>query len=479
MSEILKFFIAGQWTTGTGKPFTTINPATGEEIATIGGASEADINTAVTGAIKALNSADWCDLKPHARAKILYQIGELIDEDADNLSQIQTSDNGKTIRESRNQIASAADCFRYYAGICETLEDTVTPSRGDYLLIAVSEPIGVVGLITPWNSPALLEANKLAPALAACNCVILKPSEVTSLIALEYARISEKAGLPRGVLSVITGASDIGRLIVEHPAIGMISFTGGPIAGKRIAASAGALLKPVVLELGGKSPNIVFADADFKDAVSGVASGIFSGSGQSCVAGSRVLIQRSIFESFVTALVEHAESLVMGPPEAPATELGPLANFQHRDLVHSLVVQAREQGAELLCGGEIPQTAEFASGAYYPATVISNVSNQSSICQEEVFGPVVTVLPFDDEEDLLDQANDSAYGLASGIWTNNIKRARRIARKLQAGTVWINTYKQQSISTPFGGYKESGLGREKGTQGIRIYMQTKAILWAD
>ncbi|MDG2119498.1 MAG: aldehyde dehydrogenase [Gammaproteobacteria bacterium] len=479
MSEILKFFIAGQWTTGTGKPFTTINPATGEEIATIGGASEADINTAVTGAIKALNTADWCDLKPHARAKILYQIGELIDEDADNLSQIQTSDNGKTIRESRNQIASAADCFRYYAGICETLEDTVTPSRGDYLSIAVSEPIGVVGLITPWNSPALLEANKLAPALAAGNCVILKPSEVTSLIALEYARISEKAGLPRGVLSVITGASDIGRLIVEHPAIGMISFTGGPIAGKRIAASAGALLKPVVLELGGKSPNIVFADADFKDAVSGVASGIFSGSGQSCVAGSRVLIQRSIFESFVTALVEHAESLVMGPPEAPATELGPLANFQHRDLVHSLVVQAREQGAELLCGGEIPQTAEFASGAYYPATVISNVSNQSSICQEEVFGPVVTVLPFDDEEDLLDQANDSAYGLASGIWTNNIKRARRIARKLQAGTVWINTYKQQSISTPFGGYKESGLGREKGTQGIRIYMQTKAILWAD
>lgn len=479
MSEILKFFIAGQWTTGTGKPFTTINPATGEEIATIGGASEADINTAVTGAIKALNTADWCDLKPHARAKILYQIGELIDEDADNLSQIQTSDNGKTIRESRNQIASAADCFRYYAGICETLEDTVTPSRGDYLSIAVSEPIGVVGLITPWNSPALLEANKLAPALAAGNCVILKPSEVTSLIALEYARISEKAGLPRGVLSVITGASDIGRLIVEHPAIGMISFTGGPIAGKRIAASAGALLKPVVLELGGKSPNIVFADADFKDAVSGVASGIFSGSGQSCVAGSRVLIQRSIFESFVTALVEHAESLVMGPPEAPATELGPLANFQHRDLVHSLVVQAREQGAELLCGGEIPQKAEFASGAYYPATVISNVSNQSSICQEEVFGPVVTVLPFDDEEDLLDQANDSAYGLASGIWTNNIKRARRIARKLQAGTVWINTYKQQSISTPFGGYKESGLGREKGTQGIRIYMQTKAILWAD
>ena len=277
MSETLKFFSAGEWTTGSGEPFATINPATGEEIATIGGASATDVDTAVKGALKALDTSEWSDLKPHARAKILYRIGEFIDEDAENLSQIQTSDNGKTIRESRSQIASAANCFRYYAGICETLEDTVTPSRGDYLSIAVSEPIGVVGLITPWNSPALLEANKLAHALAAGNCVILKPSEVTSLIALEYARIGEKAGLPKGVLSVITGASDIGRLIVEHPAIGMISFTGGPVAGKRIAASAGALLKPVVLELGGKSPNIVFADADFKDAVSGVASGIFSG----------------------------------------------------------------------------------------------------------------------------------------------------------------------------------------------------------
>jgi betaine-aldehyde dehydrogenase len=280
-------------------------------------------------------------------------------------------------------------------------------------------------------------------------------------------------------LSVITGASDIGRLMVEHADIGMISFTGGPVAGKRIAASAGALLKPVVLELGGKSPNIVFADADFDAALNGVVSGIFSGAGQSCVAGSRVFIERSIYDSFVSALVERANELVMGPPDAISTGLGPLANFQHRDLVHSHVTRALEQGAKLLCGGEIPQTGALASGAYYPATVIGNVSNQSSICQEEVFGPVVAVLPFDDEQDLLSQANDSVHGLASGIWTNDQKRSWRVARGLQAGTVWINTYKQQSISTPFGGYKESGLGREKGSQGIRVYMQTKGIFWAN
>ncbi|MDA1371718.1 MAG: aldehyde dehydrogenase [Proteobacteria bacterium] len=479
MSETLKFYIAGEWTTGGGEPFASINPANGSEIAMIGGASTSDVNSAVKGAQQAFNNPRWRDLKPHLRARILYRMGELIDVDADNLSQIQMTDNGKTIGECRGMIADAANCFRYYAGICETLEDLVTPSRGDYMSIAVSEPIGIVGLITPWNSPALLEANKLAPALAAGNCVILKPSEVTPLIALEYARIGERAGLPPGVLSVITGASDIGRAIVEHPEIGMISFTGGPVAGKRIAASAGALLKPVVLELGGKSPNIVFADADFDAALKGVVKGIFSGAGQSCVAGSRVFLERAIYNRFVSALVKRADELVLGPPDAESTDIGPLANFQHRDLVHSHVTRAIEQGAELLCGGKIPKTSELKSGAYYPATVISNVTNQSSICKEEVFGPVVVVLPFDDEQDLLSQANDSVHGLAAGIWTNDQKRSWRIARGLQAGTVWINTYKQQSISTPFGGYKESGLGREKGTQGIRIYMQTKAIVWAD
>ncbi len=479
MSEIREFFIAGKWTTGSGEPFVSTNPATGEEIAKIAGASPSDLEIAVKGANQALKNSGWRDLLPHLRARFLYRMGELIDADAEKLSQIQMSDNGKTIRECRTMIADAARCFRYYAGICETLEDIVTPSRGDYLSIAVSEPIGIVGAITPWNSPALLEANKLAPILAAGNCAILKPSEVTSLIALEYARIGEKAGLPAGVLSVITGAGNIGHSIVEHPEIGMISFTGGPITGKRIAESAGALLKPVVLELGGKSPNIVFEDADFDAALNGVASGIFSGTGQSCVAGSRVFVERSIYESFVSELVKRAKELTLGPPDEESTDLGPLANFRHRDLINSHVTRAKEQGATVLCGGEIPKTEKLSCGAYYPATVISNVSNRSDISQEEVFGPVAVALPFENEEDLLNQANDTIYGLASGIWTSDQKRAWRIARGLKAGTVWINTYKQQSISTPFGGYKESGLGREKGTQGMRIYMQTKAVIWAN
>ena len=474
-----KFFGAGEWREGNGNPFPSINPANGHEIAMICGADESDLEIAVQGAYGALDNPEWGDLQPHQRARFLHRIGELIDGNADTLSQIQMSDNGKTIGECRQMIADAANCFRYYAGVCETFEDTVTPSRGDYLSIAISEPIGIVGAITPWNSPALLEANKLAPILAAGNCAILKPSEVTPLIALEYARIGEQAGLPSGVLSVLTGAADLGRAIVEHPDIGMISFTGGPVGGKRIAESAGALLKPVVLELGGKSPNIVFADADFDQALNGVVKGIFSGAGQSCVAGSRVFVDHSIYNRFVTALVKRANDLVIGPPQESTTDIGPLANFQHRDLVHSHVERAVSEGAELLCGGKIPDTEELAAGAYYPATVISNAHSNSAICQEEVFGPVVVVLPFDNEEDLLNQANDSVHGLAAGIWTKDHKRSWRIARRLQAGTVWINTYKQQSISTPFGGYKQSGLGREKGIQGMQVYMQTKGIFWAN
>lgn len=474
-----QLFIAGKWVTGNGKPFPSINPANGMEIATISAASEIDLNSAIEGAKQALSDAVWKGLLPHQRARILHRIGALLDADSENLAQIQMMDNGKTIGECRSMISDAANCFRYYAGICETLEDSVTPSRGDYLSIAVTEPIGIVGLITPWNSPALLEANKLAPALAAGNCVILKPSEVTPLIALEYARITEEAGLPAGVLSVLTGASEIGRAIVEHPDVGMISFTGGPIGGKKIAESAGALLKPVLLELGGKSPNIVFADADFELALDGVVKGIFSGAGQSCVAGSRVFLERSIYNRFISALVKRAGELVMGAPNDTSTDLGPLANFQHRDLVHNHVRRALDGGAELLCGGKIPDSGDLAKGAYYPATVLGNVSNDSAICQEEVFGPVAVVLPFEDEQDLVTQANDTVHGLAAGVWTNDQKRSWRIARELKAGTVWINTYKQQSISTPFGGFKESGLGREKGQQGMRVYMQTKGVFWAN
>ena len=477
--DAVKFYVSGEWAKGAGDPFTSLNPANGELICSVCAAAETDLEKAVDGAKTALNSPEWGDLNPHERARYLYRFGELIDSNSESLSQIQMMDNGKTISECRQMISDAANCFRYYAGVCETAESIVTPSRGNYLSINISEPIGIIGAITPWNSPALLEANKLAPILAAGNCVLLKPSEYTPLIALEYAKIAEQIGLPAGVLSVLTGGSAIGQAIVEHPAVGMISFTGGPVAGKKIAERAGALLKPVVLELGGKSPNIVFADADLSDALDGVIKGIFSGAGQSCVAGSRIFVQRSVYNSFVSNLITRANDLVVGHPDASSTDIGPLANFGHRDLVHDHVSQAIAEGAELLCGGKIPTSDELASGAYYPPTLISDVHHQSKICQEEIFGPVGVILPFDDEEELVRKANDTDQGLASGIWTKDQKRTWRIARKLQAGTVWINTYKQQSISTPFGGYKQSGLGREKGIQGMKVYMQSKSIVWSN
>jgi acyl-CoA reductase-like NAD-dependent aldehyde dehydrogenase len=404
-------------------------------------------------------------------------MSQLISADAERLARLQMQDNGKTLKECRRQIASAAGTFRYYAAACETLEDAVPPRRSDALAMAVAEPVGVVAAITPWNSPATLEAQKLAPILAAGNAVILKPSEVTPLMALEYARIGEQAGLPKGVLNVVTGAGAIGVALVEHAGVDMVSFTGGSSTGRAIAAAAGSRLKPVVLELGGKSPNIVFADADLKMALDGIVEGIFSGAGQSCVAGSRIFVQRSIYASFVEALANAARSYRIGPPDADATQIGPLVSFDHRKKVAEYVRIGAEEGGRVLAGGLIPEQGELSAGAYYTATLLDGLAPSARVCREEIFGPVGVVLPFDGEDDLVAAANDSDFGLAAGLWTSDYRRAWRVARRLQAGTVWINTYKDLSISTPFGGLKQSGLGQEKGLQGLRIYSSTKSIHW--
>lgn len=474
----LPMFLGGEWVQGSGPIIESTNPADGSHLGSIASATSDDVNAAVAAAKLAMRSGGWRHMKAQQRAAILYRISESITQDGERLARLQMSDNGKTLSECRRQIASAAGTFRYYAAACETREGSLPTRRSDALVMAVAEPVGVVAAITPWNSPATLEAQKLAPILAAGNAIVLKPSEVTPLIALEYARIAEKCGVPKGVLSVLVGAGDTGGTLVNHPDVDMVSFTGGSATGAAIATACGARLKPVVLELGGKSPNIVFADADLKAALEGVVEGIFSGAGQSCVAGSRIFVERSIYREFVAALVEAARNYRVGLPERDTTQIGPLVSFAHRDKVASYVELGREEGGRVLAGGTIPTTAELARGAYYSPTLLEGLHSAARVCREEIFGPVAVILPFENEDELVQMANDSDFGLAAGIWTANYKRAWRLGERLEAGTIWVNTYKDLSIAAPFGGLKKSGLGQEKGLQGLDVYSTTKSLHWA-
>ena len=471
------FMIANAWTTGSGEGFDSINPADGSVAARLSGASAQDVDAAVQAARSALADPAWQGLRPHERARFLTRFADLIDRDRDILARLQMADNGKTLRECTAQAGEAAAVFRYYAALCETVEGQITPQRGAAMTMAVYEPMGVVAAITPWNSPLTIEAQKLAPALAAGNAVVLKPSEVTSQGALHYARLAIEAGLPAGVVNVVTGAGDVGRALVDHPDVDLISFTGGTVAGRAIAEAAGRRLCPVLLELGGKSPNMVFADADFDAAVAGVAGGIFGSGGQSCTAGSRVFVEAPIFERFVAALARAAEGYRPGLPEDPGAAIGPMASFAHRDAVARAVDIAREDGATVHAGGAAPDDPALAAGAFYLPTVLSGLPNTARSCQQEIFGPVAVVLPFEGESDLIAQANATAYGLAAGVWSRDSAKVWRIARAVRSGTVWINTYKEGSISTPFGGVKASGIGREKGVAGLRAYSQPKGIFW--
>lgn len=456
--------------------FSSVNPATGRLNYNVSIASAEDVDACVSVARDAARARSWRDLRPHERARILYAIADGMMARADVLANIQMRENGKVMSECRAQVASAAATFRYYAGVCETLQSEVTPSRGKYLSMTVYEPVGVIAAITPWNSPLTMEAQKIAPALAGGNAVIVKPSEVTPTAALEVADIAIDAGLPPGVLNVLTGTgAETGAALINNPGVGLISFTGGTATGRAIARAAADRLVPAVLELGGKSPNIVFADADIDVAIGGVIGGIFEGTGQSCVAGSRMFVERTVFAQVVDKLSARVVRLRVGLPTNPETEMGPLASFPHRERIERFVASARQEGGEILVGGKRPDEAELQNGAFYMPTLIAGLTNNACVCREEIFGPVLCILPFDDEDDLVTQANDTAYGLACGIWTGDYKRAWRVARAVDAGTVWLNTYKQLSISTPFGGFKESGLGREKGVGGMRIYQQAKSI----
>ena len=476
--QIEDLLIGGKPVPGDGPALDVINPADGSLIGRVGTSSPDQVRLAIATAQMAQQSTGWPQEPPHIRARILARAADVIEQQADHLAELQMQENGKTRAESRGQAIAAAAIFRYFAAVCECSEDTMPPPRGDYITMTVHEPFGVVAALTPWNSPLTMGAQKIAPALAAGNAVVLKAAETTSFVTLALALCVIEAGLPDGLLSVVTGGVETAVALVEDPGVDLISFTGGTTAGQSIARGAAQRLVPLILELGGKSPHIVFADADLKAAAKSVASGIFGGTGQSCVAGSRLFVEQAVADEFQALLIKEARSMRLGPPADPDSVLGPLASFAHRQRVESFVQRGLEAGGTVLLGGARPEGPQFAQGAYYQPTIIGNIDHTAEIAREEIFGPVLCFMTFEDEKDLITNANDSVYGLAAGIWTADYRRAWRVARSLEAGTIWINTYKQLSIAAAFGGFKLSGLGREKGLQGMRAYQQTKSLYWA-
>lgn len=474
---VKEIYIAGEWRLGRGNVIQSLFPADNSVNAEISTASLEDVEEAILKADQAWRKPEWRNCLPHERAKILYRVADIIEARVDELSKLQTRDNGKPLSETRALVMSAAATARFNAAACETLNEELTTQRAaDFLTMSVHEPVGVVAAITPWNSPIASEVQKLAPAIAAGNAVILKPAEATSLIALELAKIFEEAGLPKGILSVLIGrGSVIGDAIAQHPLVRKISFTGGTSTGRHLAHIAAEKLITTSLELGGKSPTIVFPDADLEIAAKGVAYGIFSSAGQACIAGSRLFVHASIYETFLKRLIEITEALRVWHPEQPNVHMGSLINQKHLESVHRYVELAKAEGGTVLTGGEAITEGEFAKGSFYKPTIITGLNNSAQTCQEEIFGPVLVVMSYTDEQDLITQANDSCFGLAAGIWTENYRKAWKIARTLEVGTVWINTYKKFSISAPFGGFKDSGIGREKGRLGILSYMQQKSI----
>ncbi|MEM7426535.1 MAG: aldehyde dehydrogenase [Pseudomonadota bacterium] len=470
-------YINGEWVDpDSGEWFDTDNPYTGETWARIARGNAADADRAVAAAKDAYEGA-WGALKPTARGKLLTKLADLIADEAERLGEIEVRDNGKLIAEMGAQTKYMAEWYRYYGGLADKIEGAVIPTDKEGVFnFTRYEPLGVVGLITPWNSPLLLLAWKLAPALAAGNTAVIKPSEFTSASTLEFMSLIEAAGFPPGVVNVVTGFGvEVGAPVVEHRDVAKVAFTGSDVSGQKIYESAARQIKPVTLELGGKSPNIVFDDADIEAAVMGAISGIFAATGQTCIAGSRLLLQKSIHNQFVDRIVEVAESAKIGDPMSFDTHVGPVTTPPQYQKILNYIDVAKQDGAKCVLGGS-PYTGPGAKGSQFvQPTIFTDVDNTMRIAQEEVFGPVLGIIPFDTEEDAVRIANDVNFGLAAGVWTTNIGRAIRMSERLKAGTVWVNTYRAVSYTSPFGGYKRSGLGRESGLEGIKHFMQVKSV----
>jgi len=475
-----EMLIGGQWKPATGgRTFESIDPFTRNAWARVPSAGAPDLDAAVAAARKAFEEGEWARATPAFRAKCLRKLGQLLEEGSDELASVQVLENGKVVREVLGQTRGLAGFCYYFAGAAEHLHgDTVSMSVPDMVNYTVREPIGVVAAITPWNSPLALLLWKLCPALAAGNTMVVKPSEVTPVSTLVLAELFEKAGFPPGVVNVVTGDGAVGAALAAHPGVDKIAFTGSTKVGKAVAKAAAERLARVSLELGGKSPNIVFPDADMDNAVNGVLAGIFGATGQTCLAGSRALIHADIYDTFVPRLVARAKAIKVGDPLDPATEMGTLSCKMQYEKVKHWIDVAREDGATLLCGGKHPGAADLAGGYFIEPTIFGDVKNDMRIAQDEVFGPVLCLIRFRDEEEAVKIANDTIFGLAAGVWTNDIKRAHRMTRRLRAGTVWVNTYRRTNYATPFGGMKQSGLGREMGLEAIHEYTETKSI-WID
>lgn len=456
--------------------FDTNNPYSGDTWAQIARGSSADVDRAVAAARKAFHGP-WGELKPSQRGRLLMRLADLIEDEAARLAEIEVRDNGKLYAEMSVQTRYAAEWYRYYGGLADKIEGSVVPTdKSDMLNFTRFEPLGVVAMITPWNSPLLLLAWKLAAALAAGNCAVIKPSEFTSASTLEFMPLFEQAGFPPGVVNTVTGfGAEAGAALVEHPDIAKIAFTGSDSAGQKIYESAARGLKPVSLELGGKSPNIVFADADLDAAISGAVSGIFAAAGQSCIAGSRLLLQRSIHDRFVENLLDVARGIRIGDPMASNTQLGPVTTpAQYRKILDYIDIAVAE-GAHCAFGGHPLAGSDYPGDQFVAPTIFTNVRNDMRIAQEEVFGPVLAIIPFDDEAEAVRIANDIRFGLAAGVWTSDIGCALRMSERLEVGTVWINTYRTISYTSPFGGTKRSGIGRESGIDAIRSYLNVKSV----
>jgi aldehyde dehydrogenase (NAD+)/phenylacetaldehyde dehydrogenase len=455
-----------------------INPATEEVIAHVASAGPTDLDAAV-GAARAALDGPWAQLSARERGRLVRRLGERLLERADEVARLETLHNGKPISESRHiEIPAAAECFEYYGGWSDKVMGETIPVKGNHLTYTLREPLGVVAAIVPWNFPLLLAAWKVAPALACGNTVILKPASQTPLTALALAEIGAEVGLPPGVLNVLTGpGARLGQAIVEHPGIDKIAFTGDTSTGKGIMRGAADTLKRITLELGGKSPNIVLPDADLEAAVRGATVGIFYGKGEVCAAGSRLLVDRSIKDAFVEKLAARAKKMTAGDPMNPQTRFGALSSKKQLETVLRYIDSGKQEGATLVAGGA---RADIGTGKGYfvQPTVFTDVRPEMTISREEIFGPVLATIEFGDVDEAIARANDTPYGLAAGVWTRDIKKAHYIARKLQAGTVWINTYNVYDTAAPFGGYKHSGFGREMSAHALEHYTQIKSV-WVD